>query len=232
VCEGQEAIAEGIARGDKAIVSFCRSWVAHAYLRKGDWETAREHAAASLAEAPTIYFRTFPQAFHARAVAGLGDVSGGIAVLAQVEPLVEASAHRPAWCLIASLLGEAYIAAGDQENAHRTMSRVQATGISGQLAFLTGHASRVLGEIALTQGDLAVAATELERAFNIARSTGAENEQCLALASLARLKRKQGDVESARADFQTACEALERLGTLHEPDVIREQLAGFPTCGG
>lgn len=57
---------------------------------------------------------------------------------------------------------------------------------------------------------------------------GAENELALALAGLGRLHKKEGNISEAREHLTRALEIFERLGTLLEPDKVREELDGLP----
>jgi tetratricopeptide (TPR) repeat protein len=56
----------------------------------------------------------------------------------------------------------------------------------------------------------------------------AENELALAYAGYGRIKMQQGQFAQAQEYLTKALEVFERLGTLIEPDKIREELAGLP----
>ncbi len=59
----------------------------------------------------------------------------------------------------------------------------------------------------------------------------AENELALAYAVYGRLNKQQGKVGQAREYLAKALEIFEQLGTLVEPDKVREELAGLPEEG-
>jgi len=52
----------------------------------------------------------------------------------------------------------------------------------------------------------------------------------LAYAGYGRLHQQQGHVTQAREYLTRALEIFERLGTLGEPDRVRQMLAYLPTC--
>ena len=60
------------------------------------------------------------------------------------------------------------------------------------------------------------------------REIKAENELAQAFAGYGRFHKKQGNIEQAREYFRNALEIFERLGTLIQPDRVREELASLP----
>jgi len=224
VREGMKAVSEARAREDRAIVSFSTSWIAYAYLLQGDWESARDHSLIALEQAPTVYFRGFPQAMLARALCALGKAGEGVAILSQVEPLVRASGHRPAWALIAGLLGEAYLAVGDVQSARATFEAVNSAACAGPMSFMRVRSSRLLGQIALEDGQLGDARRWLADAMHEGRRSGALNEIALTLAAQGRLARINGNSAGARAQLEEARLMLHSLATLDEPQRLSQEL--------
>ena len=93
--------------------------------------------------------------------------------------------------------------------------------------YYVGFAQRLLGEIALKTNPTQ-AAPHFEKSIAIFREIKAENELALAYAGYGRLHKKQGEIAQAREYLTKALEIFERLGTLIEPDKVREELAGLP----
>jgi tetratricopeptide (TPR) repeat protein len=62
---------------------------------------------------------------------------------------------------------------------------------------------------------------------SIFKEIKAENELAIAYAGYGRLYKKQGEIALAREYLTKALEIFERLGTLIEPDKVREELAGL-----
>jgi tetratricopeptide (TPR) repeat protein len=56
----------------------------------------------------------------------------------------------------------------------------------------------------------------------------AKNELALAYAGYGRLHKQQGEIARAQEYLTKALEIFERLGTLIEPDKVREELAELP----
>ena len=101
------------------------------------------------------------------------------------------------------------------------------------MQFHIGAAHRLLGEIALTtnpaQGKEPLAAPHFEYSIAILHQIHAENELALAYAGYGRLHQQQGHVTPARDYLTRALGIFERLGTLGEPDKVRQALAELPT---
>lgn len=85
-----------------------------------------------------------------------------------------------------------------------------------------------MGEAAFYTGSEKEAEAHLLQSLAALDSIGAENESVLPRAALGRLRRKQGLWLEARRHLAEALETLERLGTLIEPDRVRQDLASLP----
>ncbi len=89
--------------------------------------------------------------------------------------------------------------------------------------YYVGFAQRLLGEIALKTNP-AQAALYLEKSIAVLQEIKAENELAQAYAGYGRLHKQQGQIPQAREFLIKALEIFERLGTLIEPDRVREEL--------
>jgi tetratricopeptide (TPR) repeat protein len=132
---------------------------------------------------------------------------------------------------MALLLGEAYRAAGDRQRASKTLNKVRGAAVSTPLSYFAVRSSRLLGEIALEQGNTGEAETLLRTAIDAARSTASANELGLALGAYGRLQQALGDLAAAREHIGEALEILERLGTLEAPSRLRSELKGVGAVG-
>jgi tetratricopeptide (TPR) repeat protein len=96
------------------------------------------------------------------------------------------------------------------------------------MKFFIGWAYRLLGEIALktnpAQARDPLAAPHFEESIAIFQRIKAENELALAYAGYGRLRKNQGEIARARKYLTKALEIFERLGTLIEPEKVREEL--------
>ena len=70
--------------------------------------------------------------------------------------------------------------------------------------------------------------THFEQSIALLRAIHAENELALAYAGYGRLQKQLSHLAQARASLTRALETFERLGTLGEPDKVRQALAGLP----
>lgn len=89
------------------------------------------------------------------------------------------------------------------------------------------QAHRLLGEIAL-KTNLDQAGPRFEKSIAIFREINAKNELAPAYVGYGRLHKQQGNIAQAREYLNQALEIFERLGTLIDPDKVREELAGLP----
>jgi len=93
--------------------------------------------------------------------------------------------------------------------------------------FNAGFAQRLLSEIALKTNPTR-AEYHFEKSIAIFREIKAENELAHAYAGYGRYFKQKGDIAQAREHLTKALEIFERLGTLLEPDRVREALAQLP----
>ncbi len=127
-------------------------------------------------------------------------------------------------------LGEGYWLAGEEEKARQTLEELlEIVGRCGARYYL-GWAERLLGEVALKTNPTQ-AAPHFEKSIAVLREIKAENELALAYAGYGRLHKQQGKTAQAREYLIKALEIFERLGTLIEPDKVREALAELPDEG-
>jgi len=70
--------------------------------------------------------------------------------------------------------------------------------------------------------------SHFEKSIAVLQKIKAENELALAYAGYGRLQKQQGQIGQAREYLTKALEIFERLGTLIEPDKVREELARLP----
>jgi tetratricopeptide (TPR) repeat protein len=156
-----------------------------------------------------------------------GEPEKGIDILL---PLVQAlKAERSVSYQITFLpdLAEGYLLAGEYEKARKTAQEAADLAERCGARWFLAFARRLLGEIALrTDPDEALA--HFEKAVSISLQIKAENELALAYSGMGRYHKRQGNMEAARKYLTDALEIFERLGTLLEPDKVRNELADLP----
>ncbi|NIQ88497.1 MAG: tetratricopeptide repeat protein [Deltaproteobacteria bacterium] len=124
-------------------------------------------------------------------------------------------------------LGEGYWLAGEDDKARQTLEEGLEMAERYGVRYYAGFAHRLLGEIAL-KNNPAQAAPHFEKSIAIFQEIKAENELALAYAGYGRLLKEQGEIARAREFLTNALEIFERLGTLIEPEKVREILAELP----
>ena len=124
-------------------------------------------------------------------------------------------------------LGANYWLVGEDDKARQTLEEgLEIAGDCGA-KYYVGWSHRFLGEIAL-KADPARAASHFEKSIAVLKKINAENDLALAYAGYGRLQKQQGQFTKAREYITRALEIFERLGTLIEPDEVREILAELP----
>jgi class 3 adenylate cyclase/tetratricopeptide (TPR) repeat protein len=224
--EIDRAAAVGAERSDNGMVSFGTAFGSWVSLEKRDWASAFEQANAAKEIAPTIYFRGFAFGFLASALCHAGAADQGLPILEQIAPMIRASRHELAWIFVAWRLADAYVVAGDLAKAKELLDEIHESATKSKVSFFIGGSERCLADIALAEGDASTALRLLEPAIETLRSSGSENEFALALAAYGRAQTLNGDDEEAHTSLEEARSIFERLGTLEEPERLRQELAG------
>jgi tetratricopeptide (TPR) repeat protein len=124
-------------------------------------------------------------------------------------------------------LGEGYWLAGEDDKARQTLEKgLEITERCGA-RYYAGFAQRLLGEIALRTNPNQ-AAMHFEESIAKLQEVKAENELALAYACYGRLHKEKGQIAQAREYLTKALKIFERLGTIIEPEKVREILAELP----
>ena len=123
-------------------------------------------------------------------------------------------------------LGAGYWLAGEDNKARQTLEEGLEIADRCGARYYVGWSHRFLGEIAL-KANPAQAISHFEKSIAVLQKIKAENDLALAYAGYGRLQKQQGQIPQAREFLIKALEIFERLGTLIEPEKIREELAGL-----
>jgi class 3 adenylate cyclase/tetratricopeptide (TPR) repeat protein len=211
-----------------ATAAMCISW---AYTAQGDLGRAGAYAKLAVQKATTPVDKMWTQAGLAWTWCRSGEPGRGLEAQAQI-----VAQYRAARCIFGELftpfLGEGYWLAGEYDKATQTLEELLDIAERCGMKFLLGSAHRLLGEVALsanlTQMEAPFAAPHFEQSIAILQQINAENELALAYAGYGRLHEQRGDIAQARDYLTRALEVFERLGTLLEPDKVRQALAELP----
>jgi tetratricopeptide (TPR) repeat protein len=222
---GQKALSIAEEYSNNGLISFAAWNLSIANNWKGDLGRGIEYGELAVKEAQTPYNKAFGQRGLAWAWCRAGETSKGIELLAALLPIFRGR-FMPSEIPHTCYLGEGYWLAGEDDKARQTLEKVLEITDRCEARYYSGFAQRLLGEIALKTNPTQ-AASHFEKSIAIFREIKAENELALAYAGYSRLQKKQGEIVQAREYLTKALEIFKRLGTLIEPDRIREELAGL-----
>jgi tetratricopeptide (TPR) repeat protein len=231
VAEAQEELRVAQEFADNSLIAFAAWNLSFAFTCKGDLARAVEYGELAVQHAPTPADHAWAQSALACAWCRAGEPRRGVEILAALVPIFRSGRFVPAEGFT-PFLGEGYWLAGEADKARQTLEELLEIAAQCGMRFHIGSAHRLLGEIALTtnpaQREEPLAAPHFERSIAILQQIKAENELALAYAGYGRLHQQQGHIAQARDDLTRALEMFERLGTLLEPNKVRQMLAELP----
>jgi tetratricopeptide (TPR) repeat protein len=225
--EAQKALSVAQEFSDNSLISFVSWTLSIAYTLKGDLPRAVEYGELAVQKAPTPADKAWAQRSLGWAWCRSGDTTKGIELLTTVLPIFRAGRVITNEIPLTCFLGEGYWLAGEDDKARQTLEKGLEMAERYGTRYYVGFTRRLLGEIALKTNSTQ-AVLHFEKSIAIFREIKAENELALAYASYGRFYRQQGNTAQARKYLTRALEVFERLGTLIEPDKIREALDELP----
>jgi class 3 adenylate cyclase/tetratricopeptide (TPR) repeat protein len=229
--EAQKALRVGEEFSDGTAMSFAAWGISMAYLHQGDLVRAVEYGELAVQQARTLADKVWAQCVLAGARCRAGELHQGLETLAANVPMSRAARIVEAE-VINKFLGEGYWLAGEYAQATQALQELREIAERCGMRYLLGFTHRLLGEIALhtnpTQVEAPLAAPHFEQSIALLRAIHAENELALAYAGYGKLQKQQRHITQARDYLTRALETFERLGTLGEPDKVRQALAALP----
>jgi tetratricopeptide (TPR) repeat protein len=231
VDEGQKELKVSEEFSDNSEISIAAWTLSMVYTSKGDLVRALAYGELGVQKAPTPADKAWSQGFLAWAWCWAGEPRRGVEILAQVVSIQ--CAARFIWGEVFALfLGEGYWLGGEYDKATQTLTEHLAIAERCGMQFHVGAAHRLLGEVALTtnpaQVEAPLAVPHFEYSIAILQQIKTENELALAYAGYGRLYQQQGNIAQAREYLTRALGIFERLGTLGEPDKVKQVLAILP----
>jgi len=223
--EGQKALGVAEDSSDNSLITFAAWNLSIAYNWKGDSDMAIKYGELAVQKAPTPGDKAFGQRSLGWAWCRAGEPKRGIELLTGVLPIFRdfMACEIPLKCHI----GEGYWLAGEDGKARQALE--EGLGIAERCGarYYVGWAHHLLGEIALKTNPTQ-AAPHFEKSIAIFKKIKAENALALAFAGYGRCYKLKEQIAQTREYLTKALEIFERLGTLIEPDKVREELAGLP----
>jgi class 3 adenylate cyclase/tetratricopeptide (TPR) repeat protein len=224
-CKKALSVAEKFS--DNSLISWSASNLSIAYAWKGDLARAVECGELAVQKAPTPVDKTLAQRSLGWAWCRSGKTTRGIELLTMVLPIFRAGRYIATEIPLTCFLGEGYWLAGEDDKARQALEKGLEMAERYGVRYELGFAHRLLGEIALKTNPTQ-ATTHFEKSIAISREIKAENELALAFVGYGRLYKQQNQITQAREYLMKALEIFERLGTLLEPEKVREILAELP----
>jgi tetratricopeptide (TPR) repeat protein len=127
-------------------------------------------------------------------------------------------------------LAEGYWLAGEVDKGRQTARELLKTAECLGSMYELGYAHLLLGEMSLDT-EPGQARTHFDTSIDILKKIKAENALASAYAGYGRHHKRQENTDQAREYLTKALEIFERLGTLLEPDKVRNELAELPQGG-
>jgi tetratricopeptide (TPR) repeat protein len=227
VKEAQKALSVAEEFSDNSLISFVSWNLSIAYTWKGDLARAVEYGELSFQKAPTLGDKAWAQRSLGWALCRSGETERGIELLTTVLPIFRTGQFISGEINLTCYLGEGYWLAGEDIKARQTLEEGLELAERCGVRYYAGFAQRLLGEIALKTNPTQ-AVSLFEKSIAIFQEIKAENELALAYAGYGKLQKQQRQFAQAQEYLKKALEIFDRLGTLIEPEKIREILAELP----
>jgi tetratricopeptide (TPR) repeat protein len=222
----QKALSVADEFSDNSLISFVAWNLSIAYNWKSDLARAIEYGELAVRKAPTHADKAWAQRSLGWAWCRGGDTTRGIELLTKVLAIFRAGRWITGDIPLMCYLGEGYWLAGESEKARQMLEEGLEMAERYGVRYEIGFAHRLLGEISV-KNNPAQAVFHLEKSIAIFQEIKAENQLAMAYTGYGRLHKKQGETVRAREYLTKALKIFERLGTLTEPDKVREELAGL-----
>ncbi len=228
VKEGTDALAKATEYSDRSLISFASMALTVAFGMKGQMDKAIEFGELGVRTALTPADEVMTRSYLAWALSRSGQPAAGAELMDSLFRSLQAPGLLNYRMPVGAQLCDVLLAEADYDGAREAAEELLELAELCGWKWFAGRARRCLGEVALRTGSLKEAEDHLGQGLAILDSIGAENEAALARAALGRLRMKQRRWTHARRDLSEALATFERLGTLIEPDRVRQDLAALP----
>jgi class 3 adenylate cyclase/tetratricopeptide (TPR) repeat protein len=225
--EAQKALSVAEEFSDSSLISFITWNLSVAYTMKGDLARAIECAELAVKKAETPADKGWARRALGWALCRAGETKRGIELLTSVLLKFQTGGFTTFIITLRCYLGEGYWITGENANARQTLEESLEVAERCGARYYIGWAERLLGEVTLKTNPTQAAA-HFQRSIAVLKEIKAENELALAYVGYGKLHKQQNHIDQAREHLMKALEIFERLGTLIEPDRVREELAGLP----
>jgi DNA-binding NtrC family response regulator/tetratricopeptide (TPR) repeat protein len=222
----RRALEHGQAVDDRRlkVVGWWR--LATVHVQQGDPVAGLRYFDEALKMLPLEYDAAMIRIARGHALVKAGDVATGVAELAEAMAWFDRSQLHYTRSVAALRLAEGCLRQGDRQRAREVLNDVLAVSRERGYWHFEGLAELLTAECLLDDAPDAAAA-HLATATAIIGKVGARNDLAKAQVLQAELRRRAGDVETARTLLLDALHSFESLGTLDEPARVRAALSGL-----
>jgi class 3 adenylate cyclase/tetratricopeptide (TPR) repeat protein len=227
VKEAEKALKVAEESLNNSLVVFAAWTLSMAYTLKGDLGRGVEYGELALQKAVTPADKAWAHRGLGWALCRAGEANKGVELLDAALAIVQPSRHMPTEIPTTCILGAAYWLAGEDEKAREALEEGLEIANRCGAKYYAGFAQRLLGEMDLKTNP-AQAKIHFERSIAVLQEIKAENELALAYVSYGCLHKQRKQIAQAKEYLMKALKIFERLGTLLEPNKVREILAELP----
>jgi class 3 adenylate cyclase/tetratricopeptide (TPR) repeat protein len=220
----QRALSHGMAVDDLRLKVSALLRMGLTHIQKGEISAGLRRCEEAQALSPTPYDAAAVRGIRAYGLIKEGRLNEGIIELKDVLDWYARSNLRFTRYQFMLWLGEGYLAAGELELARNAAEEVRSASEETGYRHLEALARRLLGEC-LLPADPSAASAHISHAVEAFRQSGARNHLARALVTEAALRRRLGDIAGARSALDESLAIFEEVGTLDEPERVREALA-------
>jgi len=224
---GQKGLRKAQDHSDDSSVAWAAVAISFAYTNKRDMGRAIEYGEMAVAKAHTASDKVLAEHTFALALCHAGETNKAIELLAGLSLAIDSARFVMLEIPINLYLADGYRLVGEYYKGRKTAEAILKTAERSGSRHAIGYACLLLGVMSM-ESEPTQAATFFEKSIDVLREIKAENYLPLAYAGYGRLHKQQGNTEQAREYLTKALEIFERLGTLIEPDKVREELADLP----
>ena len=224
---GFRALKAAREYADESQIAYTAHAIALAYAIKGELDKAMEYIELARKNALSPVYESGVQMVLAFIWCRAGDPQRAIPILKSYIEIFRAVPFRLFEMFCSCILAEGYLIAKEYENAEKTARKVLEISERCNGRLFTGRARLYLGQ-AYLETDVPSALPHIEACITIFKAIKAEDYLAKAYAACGQFYKKQGDAAQARKYLTKALDIFERLGTLIEPEKIKNELADLP----
>jgi predicted ATPase/class 3 adenylate cyclase len=225
--ECQKALDIAQEYSNDSLISLSTAVISMIHRFRGDQEQALKYSKLAVEKAPTPLDKLISQTAYGAAYCHSDEPKKGVELLEEMIPIYRSAKYIPMHVSTVIVIGLGHWRTGSYDQAKLALDEGLALAKQYNMRFLIGYAHYLLGEVEFLSNK-AEAAVHFEKSINVLEGIKAESILPLSYAGYGRCHQKQGNMIEAHKYLAKALEMLDRLGTLIEPERIRNELVELP----